>query len=185
MNTIDFIALMNEVEDEMITESDAQIIQKKPIVERWGAAAAFLAAMLAGALLLRGNLNGSVLDQTHTLHETYAAQRPISAYIQEDVQEAVLTVLENGKVRSASIRGTELDALREWTKALRYTPTSFSPGQTPADWPGTKAYTIALSQGDYPGYSYYVTESSGNYLWIEGYWYQVTSASPIPVPKGS
>ncbi|HBA46200.1 MAG: hypothetical protein HFH85_17755 [Lachnospiraceae bacterium] len=108
-------------------------------------------------------------------------QRPIAAYIQDDVSSVEVSHYYSNKVSTWTVEGEELAILREWTNALQYEIKDFENKDTPDKAEDSELFSISISGGDYPGFSYIIDSSGIHYLLIEGYWYSVTNPSYPPL----
>ena len=113
--------------------------------------------------------------------ETVDHGRPISAYIDEDVTSVDITHHVAGETTQWEAVGEEVDHLRDWATELQYKLIEFEEGQFPGDSNGGETYDFALTEGDYPGFSYIINGADNCYLLIEGYWYSVENPSNPPV----
>lgn len=110
--------------------------------------------------------------------KTSTRSRPVSAYIQEDVSQVIVTHSNSETYHVWTEYGDDLDALREWTNGLIYDILPDS--QKPGNLTECEQYRISISEGDYPGFTY-IINGDNHYLEIEGYWYAVTIPSYPPV----
>lgn len=105
--------------------------------------------------------------------------RPVSAYIGEYVSKIEIAHSAGGTESKWTAAGAEVDSLRSWANGLKYDILDVEEGQTPGDRDGGEVYSFALTEGEYPGFSY-VIDSSDSYLLIEGHWYTVSNPSRPP-----
>lgn len=109
------------------------------------------------------------------------AGESICAYIAADVTTVEITHHLSGQIVRWTAEGDELSALRDWAAALECMPERFETGNTPGDCDGGEVYGFALTEGDYPGFSYTVNGPDDCHLLIEGQWYSVSNPSVPPV----
>lgn len=95
------------------------------------------------------------------------ANRPISAYIQEDVSSVTAIYTAEGNTVERLIEGAELDRLRTWTNDLHYILIADSGKEPPSDAEIKETYEFVITEGDYPGYSYIITEFGDSFLLID------------------
>lgn len=105
--------------------------------------------------------------------------RPVSAYIGEYVSKIEIAHSAGGTESKWTAAGAEVDSLRSWANGLKYDILDVEEGQTPGDRDGGEVYSFALTEGEYPGFSY-VIDGSDSYLLIEGHWYTVSNPSRSP-----
>lgn len=137
---------------------------------KWGAIAACMCLVVVGAFMAGRSSN-----------VFQPIQRPISAYIQEDVSIATVYHTGQGKTAELIIEGEALESLRVWTNNLEYALTADNGKEKPENIETAEIFKIVLEEGDYPGFSYFVCGENNCYLWIEGYWYAVINPSNPPV----
>ena len=105
--------------------------------------------------------------------------RPVSAYIGEYVSKIEISHSAGGTESKWTAAGAEVDSLRSWANGLKYDILDVEEGHTPGDRDGGEVYSFALTEGEYPGFSY-VIDGSDSYLLIEGHWYTVSNPSRPP-----
>ena len=175
MRSIDLYNAFHAVDDDILERSEAAIGgRKKNRWLKWGVLAACLSIVVVRFVV-------PFLNQT----PDSAANRPVAAYIQEDVNSVTAVYTAEGSTVIRLIEGEELDQLRTWTNNLRYILIANSGKEPPYNTEIKEMYEFIITEGFYPGYSYIVTESGESYLLIEGYWYYDPSPSkpPIDVPS--
>lgn len=110
------------------------------------------------------------------------AQRPISAYMQADVSGATVYHTVQGKtIESVVEEHQDLYNLRIWTNNLEYILFNCNGATKPTDLENTEVYKIVFKDGDYPGFSYIISENHNYYLLIEEHWYSVINPSNPPI----
>lgn len=175
MRTIDLYNAFHAVDDDILERSEAAIGgQKKNGWLKWGGLAACLSIVVIRFVV-------PFLNQT----PDSSANRPVAAYIQEDVNSVTAVYTAEGSTVIRLIEGEELDQLRTWTNNLRYILIADSGKEIPLNTQIIEMYEFVITEGDYPGYSYIITESGDSYLLIEGYWYFDPNPSkpPIAIPS--
>lgn len=175
MRTIDLYNAFHAVDDDILERSEAAIGgQKKNGWLKWGVLAACLSIVVIRFVV-------PFLNQT----PDSSANRPVAAYIQEDVNSVTAVYTAEGSTVIRLIEGEELDQLRTWTNNLRYILIADSGKEIPLNTQIIEMYEFVITEGDYPGYSYIITESGDSYLLIEGYWYFDPNPSkpPIAIPS--
>ena len=110
--------------------------------------------------------------------------RPYAAYIGEDVTKVEVIHVLSGQVEEWTAEGDDINALRDWASGLKYEHKTYDEGQSPGDAEGGEMYSFELTEGDYPGFTYYVGGPDNSHLVIEGEWFSVSnpSAPPIDAP---
>lgn len=175
MRTINLYNAFHAVDDDILERSEAAIGgQKKNGWLKWGVLAACLSIVVIRFVV-------PFLNQT----PDSSANRPVAAYIQEDVNSVTAVYTAEGSTVIRLIEGEELDQLRTWTNNLRYILIADSGKEIPLNTQIIEMYEFVITEGDYPGYSYIITESGDSYLLIEGYWYFDPNPSkpPIAIPS--
>lgn len=165
--------IIGEVDEQKVAAAGMAMNTKKksrPVWVKWGAMAACLCLVVVGAFVVG-----------HIDNVTPPVQRPISAYIQQDVSVATVYHTVQGKTTALVIEGQALDGLRDWTNNLEYTLTADNGKEKPNNLETAEVFKIVLEEGDYPGFSYFICEEDTCYLLIEGYWYSVTNPSNPPI----
>ena len=175
MRTIDLYHAFHAVDDDILERSEAAIGgRKRNGWLKWGILAACLSiVVIRFAVPFFNQTPGS------------SANRPVAAYIQEDVNSVTAVYTAEGSTVIRLIEGEELDQLRTWTNNLRYILIADSGKEPPLNTQIIEMYEFVITEGDYPGYSYIITESGDSYLLIEGYWYFDPNPSkpPIAIPS--
>jgi len=170
MNAIEFSNALGKVNDKYIMEAVTYERRKKKGWLKWAALAACL-ALAASCLAI------PLLNRT----PDSSASRPIAAYIQEDVSRVTAIYTAEGSTVIRLIEGEELNQLRTWTNDLRYILVTESGKEPPYNTEIKEMYEFIMTEGDYPGYIYIITESGDSYLLIEGYWYFAPNPSKPPI----
>lgn len=172
MNTKKFSDAMGEIDDKYVDEAIRyQHTNKKHGWLKWGAMAACLCLIIGTIVIRQMNSDGQ------------PGQRPICAYIQEDVTSVEVTHISMGDTVTWTVKGEELDELRNWTNSIKTQNIEFEDGKTPGDYEGGEVYSVTISQGDYPGFTCIISGENEYYFLVEGHWYLVTNPSPIPFTK--
>jgi hypothetical protein len=165
------VSAMEYIDDDLVSGAVTYTRTKKSNSWlKWGAMAACLCLVVVGAFIA-----GRISNDPHPV------QRPISAYIQEDVSVATVYHTVQGKTAELVIEGEALESLRIWTNNLDYTLTADNGQEIPKNIETAETFKIVLEEGDYPGFSYFDCGENNCYLWIEGYWYTVVNPSNPPV----
>lgn len=177
MNAAQFSSALGKVNDKYIMEAITYERKKKSGWLKWGMMAACLSLAVIHFVLPLWNRTPSS-----------SANRPVTAYIQEDVSSVTVIYTSEGRTAIRLIEGTELDQLRTWTNddlRYRYILIGDSGKEPPYNKEIKEMYEFIITEGDYPGYSYIVTDSGDSYLLIEGYWYFDPNPSkpPIAIPS--
>lgn len=177
MNAVQFSNALGKVNDKYIMEAITYERKKKSGWLKWGMMAACLSLAVIHFVLPLWNRTPSS-----------SANRPVTAYIQEDVSSVTVIYTSEGRTVIRLIEGTELDELRTWTNddlLYRYILIGDSGKEPPYNKEIKEMYEFIITEGDYPGYSYIVTDSGDSYLLIEGYWYFDPNPSkpPIAIPS--
>lgn len=175
MRSIDLYTAVRAVDDDILERSETAVYgQKKNGWLKWGIWAACLSIVVAHFVV---PLLNKAPDS--------AANRPVAAYIQEDVGSVTAVCTAEGSTIVRLIEGEELDKLRAWTNNLRYILIADSGKEPPFNTKIKEMYEFIITEGYYPGYSYIITESGDSYLLIEGYWYFDPNPSkpPIAIPS--
>ena len=177
MNAAQFSSALGKVNDKYIMEAITYKRKKKSGWLKWGMMAACLSLAVIHFVLPLWNRTPSS-----------SANRPVTAYIQEDVSNVTVIYTSEGRTVIRLIEGTELDQLRTWTNddlLYRYILIGDSGKEPPYNKEIKEMYEFIITEGDYPGYSYIVTDSGDSYLLIEGYWYFDPNPSkpPIAIPS--
>ena len=107
--------------------------------------------------------------------------RPYAPYIGDDVTKVEVMHVLSGQVEEWTAEGSDVDALRDWAAGLKYEHKTYEEGQSPSDAEGGEMYSFELSEGDYPGFTYYVDGPDDSHLVIEGEWFSVSNPSMPPV----
>ncbi len=174
MNAEQFSGALGKVNDKYIMEAVTYERKKKSGWLKWGALAACLSLVVIHLAFPLWNSTSSS-----------PANRPISAYIQEDVSSVTAIYTAEGNTVERLIEGAELDRLRTWTNDLHYILIADSGKEPPSDAEIKETYEFVITEGDYPGYSYIITESGDSFLLIEGYWYFDPNPSKPPIDISS
>ena len=165
------VSAMEYIDDDLVSGAVTYTRTKKTSLwPKWGAMAACLCLVVVGAFIA-----GRISNDPHPV------QRPISAYIQENVSVATVYHTVQGKTAELVIEGEALESLRIWTNNLEYTLTADNGQEIPKNIETAETFKIVLEEGDYPGFSYFVCGENNCYLWIEGYWYAVMNPTNPPV----
>ena len=165
------VSAMEYIDDDLVSGAVTYTRTKKTSLWlKWGAMAACLCLVVVGAFIA-----GRISNDPHPV------QRPISAYIQENVSVATVYHTVQGKTAELVIEGEALESLRIWTNNLEYTLTADNGQEIPKNIETAETFKIVLEEGDYPGFSYFVCGENNCYLWIEGYWYAVMNPTNPPV----
>ena len=165
------VSAMEYIDDDLVSGAVTYTRTKKSNSWlKWGAMAACLCLVVVGAFIA-----GRISNDPHPV------QRPISAYIQENVSVATVYHTVQGKTAELVIEGEALESLRIWTNNLEYTLTADNGQEIPKNIETAETFKIVLEEGDYPGFSYFDCGENNCYLWIEGYWYTVVNPSNPPV----
>lgn len=165
------VSAMEYIDDDLVSGAVTYTRTKKTSLWlKWGAMAACLCLVVVGAFIA-----GRISNDPHPV------QRPISAYIQENVSVATVYHTVQGKTAELVIEGEALESLRIWTNNLEYTLTADNGQEIPKNIETAETFKIVLEEGDYPGFSYFDCGENNCYLWIEGYWYTVVNPSNPPV----
>lgn len=176
MKTIDLYNAFRAVDDDILERSETASYERKKKSGwlKWGAMAACFSLILVCFV-------SPLLKRT----PNPPANRPIAAYIQEDVNSVTAIYTAEGNTVVQLIEGEELNRLRTWTNDLRYILIADSGKEPPLNTEIKEKYEFIITEGDYPGYSYMVTDSGDSYLLIEGYWYFDPNPSkpPIAIPS--
>lgn len=178
MRSIELYAAFHAIDDDILERSEtATGGRKKSGWLKWGVMAACLSLAVIHFVLPLWNRTPSS-----------SANRPVTAYIQEDVSSVTVIYTSEGRTVIRLIEGTELDQLRTWTNddlLYRYILIGDSGKEPPYNKEIKEMYEFIITEGDYPGYSYIVTDSGDSYLLIEGYWYFDPNPSkpPIAIPS--
>ena len=184
MKSHELLEVIGEAQDNYLL--DAKVSKKKtaPVWVKWAAMAACLilifGLMIPKVFPLDPN-NGGIVGPGGTVPIHTPGQRPISAYIQHDISNVLVTHINAGEIKSWTVSGTDLDVLRSWTNNLQYEILS-ADAENPGNLNGNEIYRIEISEGDYPGFSY-IIDGTSHYLEIEGYWYLVSNPSYPPITQ--
>lgn len=170
-NILDAIGAIN---DEAVQDARAYKRTNYSKIAKWGMLVACLC--LIAVIVIPKIINNHIDDQPQI-----PIQRPIAAYIQDDVSSVEVSHYYSNEVSTWIVDGAELDVLREWTNGLQYEIKNFDNNATPDKAEDSEVFSISISEGDYPGFSYIIDNSGIHYLLIEGYWYSVTNPSYPPL----
>lgn len=107
--------------------------------------------------------------------------RPYAAYIGDDVTKVDIMHVLSGQVEEWTAEGEDVDTLRDWAAGLKYEHKTYAEGQSPGDAEGGEMYSFELTEGDYPGFTYYVGGPDNSHLVIEGEWFSVSNPSRPPI----
>lgn len=134
----------------------------------------------------------SLLILTLVLPGCTAAERPdreitspVALTLPDVVTQAEVTHYHCGDSVTVTVTGDELEALRKWTDDLKLQSCTFEEGNAPNDVESGEVWSIVLTGGDYPGFSYRNNGASECYALSEGVWYAVLNPSdpPVTIPE--
>lgn len=173
-----FSEALGNVRDEYVSEAiayqskEAEPMKKtgkKITWQKWAAMAACLCLVVVGAFNVLNNLHHNPIE------------KPVSAYIQEDVKIATIYHTLQNKTTELVVEGQELAELRDWTNNLAYTLTANNGKAVPDNIEDGEKFEVVLEEGDYSGFSYFIVDVDKCYLHIGNYWYEVSNPSYPPI----
>ena len=82
--------------------------------------------------------------------------RLISVDIGGDVTKVDMIHYIGGKSIQWTAEGQEVDNLRVWASGLEYELFKYEEGQSPGDSDGGEVYIFTMTEGDNPGFSYFI-----------------------------
>lgn len=101
--------------------------------------------------------------------------------ITDDVTEANVTHILSGQTSEGSIRGTDLQLLKEWVSGLQCEQKDFEQGSTPGDTEGGEAYSFTFNEKPDLNFSYVINGENDCYVVFGSTWYSVSNPSVPPV----
>lgn len=112
------------------------------------------------------------------------SQKAVATVFSENVTKVNIAHRIGTETANWSIKGVEVNLLREWFDSLDYRHIEVKEGQTPGDVNGNEVYTFEFTGGDWLGFSYVINgENDCDLLNPEGNWFSVTNPTNPPVSE--